>query len=120
MPSANLMLDQKGSPHKLGADLHGFPTANILKAKNSAPVKNKRAEGRNSFAAHNDLQSRSFTIGSMGNTERSLTLNNKRSSDDKRISVFKANIPIKVEQIPEIEASSSSDKTEVDDAEDCC
>ena len=56
----------------------------------------------------------------MGNTERSLTLNNKRSSDDKRISVFKANIPIKVEQIPEIEASSSSDKTEVDDAEDCC
>ena len=100
--------------------MHGFPTANILKAKNSAPVKNTRAEGRNSVAVANDFQTRSFTIGSMGNTERSLTLNNKRSSDDKRISVFKANIPIKVEQIPEIEASSSSDKTEVDDAEDCC
>ena len=69
MPAANILFDKKGSPNKLGAELHGFPTANTLLAKNSAPVKNKRAEGRNSFAVHNDLQSRSFTIGSMGNTE---------------------------------------------------
>ena len=54
VPAANLMYS-KGSPNKLGAELHSFPAANMLKAKLSAPVKNTRAEGRNSFAVKNDF-----------------------------------------------------------------
>ena len=89
MPAANLMYS-KGSPNKLGAELHSFPAANMLKAKLSAPVKNTRAEGRNSFAVKNDFQARSFTIGSgsMGPSERSLTLNEKKVPENRRISVF--------------------------------
>ena len=99
----------------LGSDIRKLNSANTLELPSAVALMSKNTVKSRVTAAVNQHD----TFGQELQT-RTLTLSDKKISDDKRITLFKPQIPINIEKVPELEASQSSSSSSLDDDEDAC
>ena len=118
-PREKLDVPKDNQPYKnmntLGSDIRKLNSANTLELPSAMALMSKNTIKPRATAAISKDDSSGLELQT-----RTLTLSEKKISDDKRITLFKPQIPINIEKVPELEASQSSSSSSLDDDEDAC